>query len=76
VSEGSVWFISSFGMNQAQTGGAGVTDSGSDIPLTLILKDLDFLPDLRLGGKIAGTEWVDLALVDSAGDPVAGEATW
>jgi hypothetical protein len=70
-SEGFVWFVSSFDVSSVLTPELPIVGATADIPLTLILNDVDFLPD-AVGGGVTSREWIDLALLDDGGNPIAG----
>jgi len=49
-------------------------DQNSEMPLTLVLNDLDFAPTTELGGKLIFSEALEIMLLDADGQAVSGAA--
>ena len=72
TSEGSVWFTTAFDLSGELSPELPIIDSTVDMPVSLFLQDIDFLPDESLRGQLVFREWLEMAIVDEAGQMVEG----
>ena len=69
---GYVTMMVSFDISEELTEELPVIDTNSEMPLTLVLADLDFAPTTALGGSLIFSESLEIVLLDSYDQDVNG----